>query len=120
IGLQRCQQMLADLNRYAVRPSRSIGVLYDHREEAAQLARLVVLRSPVFRDVVEMELSTLSARSRTLVTLSAIYSATSVLVAGLDGAQTFDPSGTAPVCAALRRSRTPLAGAALRKPPVDS
>jgi DNA sulfur modification protein DndB len=90
LGLHRCQQMFADLNRYAVRPSRSIGVLYDHREEAAELARLVVLRSPVFRDVVEMERSTLSARSRKLFTLSAIYSATSVLVAGLDGAQTFD------------------------------
>ena len=90
LGLKRCQQMFADLNRYAIRPSRSIGVLYDHREEAAELARLVVLRSPVFRDVVEMERSTLSARSRKLFTLSAIYSATSVLVAGLDGAQTFD------------------------------
>jgi len=90
LGLQRCQQMFADLNRYAVRPSRSIGVLYDHREEAAELARSIVLRSPVFRDVVEMERSTLSARSRKLFTLSAIYSATSVLVAGLDGAPTFD------------------------------
>jgi len=84
LGLQRCQQMFADLNRYAVRPSRSIGVLYDHRDEAAELARLVVLRSPVFRDVVEMERSTLSVRSRKLFTLSAIYSATSALVAGVE------------------------------------
>ena len=83
IGLQRCQQMFADLNRYAVRPSRSIGVLYDHRDTAAELTRLVVLRSPVFRDVVEMERSTLSTRSRKLFTLSAIYTATSALLAGL-------------------------------------
>jgi DNA sulfur modification protein DndB len=86
--------MFADLNRYAVRPSRSIGVLYDHRDEGADLARLVVMRSPVFRDVVEMERSTLSVRSRKLFTLSAIYSATSALVAGFDGTQSFEAKGT--------------------------
>jgi DNA sulfur modification protein DndB len=93
LGLQRCQQMFADLNRYAVRPSRSIGVLYDHRDEAAELARLVVLRSPVFRDVVEMERSTLSVRSRKLFTLSAIFSATSALVAGFAGDHSFEQKG---------------------------
>jgi DNA sulfur modification protein DndB len=31
-GLERCQQMFADLNRYAVRTSPSLGVLYDHRD----------------------------------------------------------------------------------------
>jgi DNA sulfur modification protein DndB len=82
--------MFADLNRYAVRPSRSIGVLYDHRDEAAELARVVVMRSPVFHDVVEMERSTLSPRSRKLFTLSAIYSATSALITGMDGEATFD------------------------------
>ncbi len=54
IGLERCQQMFADLNRYAIRPSPSIGVLYDHRDRMARLAKLVVMRSPIFRDVVEM------------------------------------------------------------------
>lgn len=82
-GLERCQQMFADLNRYAIRPSKSIGVLYDHRDERSQLARMVVLRSPVFRDVVEMEKTTLAKRSRKLFTLSAIYSATSALVDGI-------------------------------------
>jgi DNA sulfur modification protein DndB len=93
LGLHRCQQMFADLNRYAVRPSRSIGVLYDHRDEAAELARLVVLRSPVFRDVVEMERSTLSVRSRKLFTLSAIFSATSALVAGFGNDHSFEQKG---------------------------
>ncbi len=36
-GLERSQQMFADLNRYAVRPSPSIGVLYDHRDALAEL-----------------------------------------------------------------------------------
>lgn len=84
IGLERCQQMFADLNRYAIRPSKSLGVLYDHRDGVAKLAKLVVLKSPVFRDVVDMERSTLSLKSRKLFTLSAIYTATSALLANLD------------------------------------
>ncbi len=83
-GLERCQQMFADLNRYAIRPSKSLGVLYDHRDELAQLTRLVVLKSRIFKDLVEMERSTLSTRSRKLFTLSAIYSATKALLDGLE------------------------------------
>lgn len=83
-GLKRCQQMFADLNRYAVRPSRSLGVLYDHRDESAKLSKLVVLKSQAFKDVVEMEKSTLSARSRKLFTLSAIYTATNALLTNID------------------------------------
>jgi DNA sulfur modification protein DndB len=80
LGLQRCQQMFADLNRYAIRPNKSIGVLYDHRDDKAKLAKLIVLKSDFFRDIVELERSTLSPRSRKLFTLSAIYSATSELL----------------------------------------
>lgn len=84
IGLERCQQMFADLNRYAIRPSKSIGVLYDHRDALAKLAKLVVFKSPVFRDVVEMERSTLSVRSRKLFTLSSIYTATRALLSNVE------------------------------------
>jgi len=83
VGLERCQQMFADLNRYAIRPSKSLGVLYDHRDYMAKLAKLVVLKSSVFRDVVDMERGTLSPRSRKLFTLSAIYTATSALISNL-------------------------------------
>jgi DNA sulfur modification protein DndB len=82
-GLERCQQMFADLNRHAIRPSQSIGVLYDHRDRMAELARLIVLKSSLFCDVVEMEKSNLSLRSRKLFTLSAIYSATTSLLGSL-------------------------------------
>jgi DNA sulfur modification protein DndB len=80
VGLSRCQQMFADLNRHAVRPSKSIGVLYDHRDDRSQLIRLVVLRSPFFRDIVEMERSTLSPRSRKLFTLSSLYQSTKTML----------------------------------------
>lgn len=74
--------MFADLNRHAIRPSRSLGLLYDHRNDLSKIARLVALRSNAFRDLVEMERSTLSERSRKLFTLSAIYSADSALLEG--------------------------------------
>ncbi len=35
--------MFADLNRYAIRPPRSIGVLYDHRDPMAEVATQVVV-----------------------------------------------------------------------------
>ena len=83
-GLQRCQQMFADLNRHAVRPSTSLGVLYDHRDDRARLVRMLLPRCPFLRDVVEMERSTLAVRSRKLFTLSSIYAATNALMTGYD------------------------------------
>jgi DNA sulfur modification protein DndB len=80
IGLDRSQQMFADLNRYAIRPSRSLGLLYDHRNEKAKLARLVVMKSNVFKDIVDLEKSSLALRSRKLFTLSAFYNACADLV----------------------------------------
>ena len=82
-GLDRSQQMFADLNRHAVRPAKSIGVLYDHRDDDSGIARLLVIDSDFYRSVVEMERSTLSPRSRKLFTLSALYGATQSLLTGL-------------------------------------
>ncbi len=82
-GLERCQQMFADLNRYAIRPSRSLNVLYDHRDDKAQLAKLVVDGLPEFKALVEMEKSSLSAGSQKLFTLSALFTATTALIANL-------------------------------------
>jgi DNA sulfur modification protein DndB len=83
IGLERCQQMFADLNRHAIRPSRSLGLLYDHRNDKAKLAKLVILKSEVFREIVDMEKSSLAKRSRKLFTLSAFFNACADLVEGL-------------------------------------
>lgn len=84
VGLERCQQMFADLNRHAVRPSTSLSVLYDHRDDAARMMKVAILKLPLFRDLTEMERSTLSARSRKLFTLSALFLATNSLLAKVD------------------------------------
>lgn len=80
IGLERCQQMFADLNRYAIRPSRSLGLLYDHRNDRARLAKLAILKSEFFRDIVDLEKTSLAPRSRMLFTLSAFCNACADLV----------------------------------------
>ncbi|HCF7270167.1 TPA: DNA sulfur modification protein DndB [Pseudomonas aeruginosa] len=72
-GLERCQQMFADLNRHAVKPSPPLSVLYDHRNAAASLAKHLGLTSRVFRNLIESERSSLSKRSRKLFTLSALH-----------------------------------------------
>lgn len=88
-GLERSQQMFADLNRHAIRPSKSLGVLFDHRDELAQIIRLAILESEFFKDIVELERSSLSRGSRKLLTLSSLYGGTNAL---LDGIQVESPA----------------------------
>jgi DNA sulfur modification protein DndB len=83
-GLERSQQMFADLNRHAVRPSSSIGILYDHRDPLAAVTREFVSRLDWLHDVVEVEKTTMAPRSRKLFTLSALFNGTKALLNGLD------------------------------------
>lgn len=79
-GLVQTQQMFADLNKHAVRPTRSIGILYDHRDPLSSLACELVEKIPVFRDLTEMEKTSISNRSTKLFTLSGIYQGTQTLL----------------------------------------
>lgn len=80
LDLQKSQQMFADLNRYAVRPTKSLGILYDHRDPMAQLCADLIQKVPIFTGMTEKEKSTLSNRENKLFTLSSIYKATSTLL----------------------------------------
>lgn len=75
-GLKHSQQMFADLNKHALRPSKSTGILFDHRDPLSSLACEIVERIPVFRNLTEMEKTSISNRSTKLFTLSAIYQGT--------------------------------------------
>tara|TARA_R100000900_G_scaffold22441_3_gene18003 strand:- start:17355 stop:18125 length:771 start_codon:yes stop_codon:yes gene_type:complete len=79
-GLRRSQQMFADLNKHAVRPSDSISTLYDHRDHISELARVVALEVKIFSRLTEMERSSISNRSSKLFTLSAIKNASKTLL----------------------------------------
>ena len=60
--------MFADLNRYAIRPSKSMGILYDQRDEDAEITRKVVETVSFFREFVEKEKTSISPKSRRLFT----------------------------------------------------
>jgi DNA sulfur modification protein DndB len=79
-GLKRSQQMFADLNKHAVRPSRSLGVLYDHRDPLSELCRKVMDNIEIFRDMIELEKTSISNRSRKLFTLNSLYNANVALL----------------------------------------
>lgn len=79
-GLKRSQQMFADLNKHAVRPTRSLGILYDQRDPMAGMVRNLVQSVPVFNGWTELEKTTISNRSTKIFTLSNIYQATQMLL----------------------------------------
>ncbi len=79
-GLRKSQQMFADLNRHAIRPSNSISRLYDHRDPIAEVIRRVVYEAEVFKGVVEMERSNISERSSKLFPFSGVYSSSKHLI----------------------------------------
>ena len=75
-GLKRSQQMFADLNKHAVRPTKSLGILYDNRDPFARLALFLADSVPLFKGFTEFEKTTISNRSIKMFTLSSIYQAT--------------------------------------------
>lgn len=80
IDLARCQQMFADLNRHAAKPTKSLSILYDHRDPLAELVRQLIVEVPIFEDLTELEKTSISNRSHKLFTLNSIYQATQVLL----------------------------------------
>lgn len=79
-GLRRSQQMFADLNKYAVKPSPSLATLYDHRDPESELARCLANTIEPFIGFTEMEKSSVAVRSNKLFTLSSIKQATRALL----------------------------------------
>ena len=79
-GLGKSQQMFADLNKHAVRPSDSISTLYDRREQVSELARYLVKNTPIFKNLTELEKTSISNRSVKLFTISSIKNASKALL----------------------------------------
>lgn len=79
-GLKRSQQMFADLNQHAVRASKSLEILYNHRDKLALLVKDLADSVPVFKNKTEMEKTSISNRSIKVFTLSSIYHATGSLL----------------------------------------
>lgn len=82
-GLKRSQQMFSDLNRYAVRPTKSLNILYDQRDPFANMICAMVDKLPMFGEWVDRERASISNRSRALFTLSGIYGSSEKLFRGV-------------------------------------
>ena len=74
-GLKRSQQMFADLNKHAVKPTTSLGILYDHRDAYSMFIVKLANEVEIFRDRVELEKTSISNRSTKFFTLSGISEA---------------------------------------------
>lgn len=73
--LDRLQQMFSDLNRFAHKTSKSLDILYDHRDSLSTLTKELEERVPVFTGMLEKERMSMGVRSLKLLTMSALYDA---------------------------------------------
>jgi DNA sulfur modification protein DndB len=81
--MDRLQQMFSDLNRFAHKTSKSLDILYDHRDTLSALTMEMVELVPVFRGMVDKEKTSIPLRSPKLTTLSALYDANSELLGNM-------------------------------------
>ena len=79
-GLKRSQQMFSDLNKNAVKPTKSLGILYDHRDEFSRFIVKMTHDLDIFHNRTEMEKTSISNRSTKFFTLNGISEATKYLL----------------------------------------
>lgn len=84
LDTERAQQMFSDLNRTVRKTSKSLDILYDHRDPLNRITLSVIDEVPLFKDSVDKDAVSLSANSRRFATLSAVYAANEQLVGKLD------------------------------------
>ena len=73
-GLEQAQQIFTDLNKHAIRPTKSLNILFDNRKNFSKIVREVTTLVTGFAGRTEFEKTTISNRSKNLYTLSGIYS----------------------------------------------
>lgn len=71
-GLNRSQQIFADLNKHAVNVSKSIGILYDSRDPIAMITKSLLEENNYLKNYTDKENPSLSKFSPKLFTLSSI------------------------------------------------
>jgi len=79
-GLKKSQQMFADLNKHAVKPTKSLSILYDHRDEFSTSIKKMVKIVPIFAGLTDLEHTSISNRQNKVFTLTSIYQATRLLL----------------------------------------
>jgi len=76
----RAQQMFSDLNRTAQPTTKSLNILYDHRDRLANITMTLVSNVGALEGRVDKEHASLSRRSPALITLGSLHDATKELL----------------------------------------
>lgn len=76
----RVQQMFSDLNRYVVKTSKSLDILYDKRDDLSIMTLELTELVPVFKNMVDKDAVSLPVRSPKLFSLAALYDANEELL----------------------------------------
>lgn len=79
-GLKKSQQMFSDLNKNAVKPTKSLGVLYDTRNLFSSFVVDMIKNVKIFKNLTDLEKTTISNRSKYLFTLNGISESTKILL----------------------------------------
>lgn len=77
---ERVQQMFSDLNRFVVKTSKSLDILYDKRDALSLVTLDAAERVPEFKNMVDKDAVSLPVRSPKLFSLSALYDANEELL----------------------------------------
>ena len=80
LNLDKSQQMFADLNKHAVKPTKSLGILYDKRNDFATFVVEMVRSVKAFHNRIEIEKTSISNRSTKFFTLNGVARATENLL----------------------------------------
>jgi DNA sulfur modification protein DndB len=79
---RRSQLLFSDLNRYAKSPSKSISLLFSHRDPVVTIAKTLAERVAFLSGRVEFESTSLSKHTPNVVTLSTLYEMTKSFLCG--------------------------------------
>ena len=76
----RAQQMFSDLNRTAKATTKSLNILYDHRDRLSNITMALTTSVDAFRGRVDKEHASLATRSPALITLGSLHDGTKLLL----------------------------------------
>jgi DNA sulfur modification protein DndB len=87
---ERVQQMFSDLNRFVVKTSKSLDILYDKRDKISAATIAFLDQVPLFKNLTEKDDSSLRSKSTKLFTLAALYDANRELLKGKEDDDVID------------------------------
>jgi DNA sulfur modification protein DndB len=83
-GLKNSQQMFSDLNKFAIRPTKSLNILYDNRDDFSTAIIDLLSKVPIFDKLTDLEKTSISNRTTKVFTLNSIFAANKALLGKKD------------------------------------